>query len=130
MIKRTEKLPFEINLPPVYKKDIDNITHEVMDMVEAIYPNNFGVIKDFNYGVTRSDALDALQHFLGNSLENFGPYEDAMTIRGSVLFHSHLSMYLNVGLLNLKKCVIQLFIILKKIKLYPSLLLKVLYVRL
>ena len=98
-----KKLPFKINLPPVYKKDIDNITHEVMDMIEAIYPNNFGVIKDFNYGVTRSDALDALQHFLGNALENFGPYEDAMTIRGSVLFHSHLSMYLNVGLLNPKE---------------------------
>ena len=26
-----------------------------------------------------------------------------MTIRGSVLFHSHLSMYLNVGLLNPKE---------------------------
>ena len=98
-----KKLPREINLPTIYGTPIDRITNEVIDMVEAIYPKNFGISKDFNYGVTRSDALDALQFFLENALEYFGPYEDAMTIRGSVLYHSHLSMYLNVGLLSPKE---------------------------
>ncbi len=54
---------------------------------------------DFLLAVTRNQALQALEDFLTQRLENFGSYEDAMTVRSGVLYHSKLSPYLNLGLL-------------------------------
>ena len=51
------------------------------------------------YAVTRGEALAALQRFLDERLVLFGPYEDAMTGRSHSLYHSMLSPYLNLGLL-------------------------------
>lgn len=51
------------------------------------------------YAVTRGQALDALQHFLDERLPHFGPNQDAMTRRSHSVYHSLLSPYLNLGLL-------------------------------
>lgn len=51
------------------------------------------------YAATRDEALVALRRFLAERLPHFGLYEDAMTRRGHSLFHSMLSPYLNLGLL-------------------------------
>lgn len=98
-----KKLPKKVSIPSAFGVQADSITQEVLEMVEAQYPNHFGDIKDFSYGVTRTQALAALQYFLENGLKDFGPFEDAMTVRGSVLFHSQLSMYLNAGLVSPKE---------------------------
>ena len=51
------------------------------------------------YATTRDEALAVLGHFLAERLPHFGAYEDAMTRRSHSLFHSMLSPYLNLGLL-------------------------------
>jgi len=51
------------------------------------------------YAVTRGQALDALRRFLDERLRHFGPSQDAMTRRSHTLYHSVLSPYLNLGLL-------------------------------
>lgn len=60
------------------------------DVVSPVWPG---------YATTRAGALAALNHFLDERLSHFGPYEDAMTRRSHSLFHSMLSPYLNLGLL-------------------------------
>ena len=44
-------------------------------------------------------ALAAFDDFLANRLPAFGPYEDAMSSRHRTLYHSAVSPYLNLGLL-------------------------------
>ena len=51
------------------------------------------------YATSRAEALAVLRRFLTERLPAFGPYEDAMTGRSHSLFHSMLSPYLNLGLL-------------------------------
>jgi len=51
------------------------------------------------WATSRLGALQRLRHFVDNELENFGPYEDAMTSKSWHLSHSVLSAYLNIGLL-------------------------------
>ena len=50
--------------------------------------------------MTRADARAALDDFVAHRLADFGRYEDAMTERSDLLFHSHLSPYVNLGLLS------------------------------
>ncbi len=78
----------------------DEITEEVLDLVEEKFGNNFGVLRPFSYGVTRGQALQALDHFAKNLLDCFGDYQDAMLQDDRFLHHSLLSQYLNIGLLN------------------------------
>lgn len=49
--------------------------------------------------VTREEALASLHDFLENRVDRFGDYEDAMSEREPVLWHSVLSPAMNVGLL-------------------------------
>lgn len=48
---------------------------------------------------THEEALTYLQEFLATRLENFGPYEDALSVEHTRLFHSTLSPLMNIGLL-------------------------------
>ena len=76
----------------------DDMTSAVMEEVAAL-PSGLGSVDGFRYAVTRSQALDALQDFVANRLPNFGDYQDALTRRSHVVYHSLLSPYLNLGLL-------------------------------
>jgi deoxyribodipyrimidine photolyase-related protein len=51
------------------------------------------------YATTREEALRVLSGFLSERLPSFGAYEDAMSGRSHSLYHSVLSPYLNLGLL-------------------------------
>jgi len=54
--------------------------------------------------VTRADALRALDHFIEHRLSQFGDYQDAMIQGEPWMFHSHISFYLNCGLLLPLEC--------------------------
>ena len=77
----------------------DAITEEVLDLVEARFGENFGTLRPFHYGVTRTQARRALAHFTQHLLEGFGDFQDAMLQDDAFLHHSLLSPYLNLGLL-------------------------------
>lgn len=53
----------------------------------------------FWFPVTHEDARDALEVFLVERLPEFGPFEDAISREGTVLYHSVLTPALNTGLL-------------------------------
>ena len=78
----------------------DAVTEEVLDLVEATFPDNFGDLRPFRFAVTRGEARRALDHFATHLLPEFGDYQDAMLRDDKFLHHSILSMYLNIGLLS------------------------------
>lgn len=96
-----------ISIPKPYKSELDQITSEVIKIVEDKFKNHFGDIKPFNFAVTRIDALKVLDYFIKNNLAKFGDYQDAMIENEPWMFHSHLSFYLNCGLLNPLECVLE-----------------------
>jgi deoxyribodipyrimidine photolyase-related protein len=61
--------------------------------------DGIGSVGGFNLAVTQDQAQSALLDFIDSRLANFGPYEDAMSQAHPLLFHSFLSPYLNIGLL-------------------------------
>ncbi len=66
------------------------------------YPGSAG---PFDYPVTHEDASAWLDAFLEWRLAGFGPWEDALSERERVLFHSVLSPMLNIGLLTPRQVV-------------------------
>lgn len=91
-------LPRDIHLPTTPSFEPDEITRQVIAQVQAA-GHGVGTAHGFDLAVTRPQALDAFHNFLEHRLADFGPYEDAMSGRHSTLFHSVLSPYLNIGLL-------------------------------
>lgn len=90
----------DLFMPSPKKVGPDEITQEVLALVEREYPSNFGSLSDFWFAVTRSDALDALDHFVENALGGFGDYQDAMLQGEPFLYHSVIAQYINIGLLH------------------------------
>ena len=78
----------------------DAITAEVLDMVEAQFHDHFGRLRPFHWQVTRAGAEAARDAFLRDSLPDFGRYQDAMLADRPFMYHSLLSPYLNLGLLD------------------------------
>ena len=94
-----KSLPADVSPPKPYTVSPDDITSEVIELVEAEFENHMGEAKDFNYAVTRDEALKVLDQFIDQRFNQFGDYQDAMREGNVWLFHSHLSYYLNCGLL-------------------------------
>ncbi len=100
-----ESLPDDITIPAKLSFKPDDITADVIKLVRQTFPDHFGSLESFELAVTRKDALKVLQHFIDHSLQHFGNYQDAMKQGKPWLFHSHLSFYLNCGLLSPKEIV-------------------------
>jgi deoxyribodipyrimidine photolyase-related protein len=81
----------------------DATTREVLTLVAARFGHHFGDLEPFGWAVTRSDALQALDHFLTDCLPSFGDYQDAMKADEDFLYHSLISPYLNCGLLTARE---------------------------
>jgi len=82
----------------------DPITQEVITMVKKRANNHFGDIEPFDYAVTNLQAVETLKYFLEHCLANFGDYQDAMLSGEPFLYHSVISLYLNIGLLDPLDC--------------------------
>ena len=81
------------------KFEPDNITGDVLGLVESRFSSHFGELRPFWFATTREQALEALDHFIAHSLPTFGDYQDAMLRGEDFLFHAIISPYLNIGLL-------------------------------
>jgi deoxyribodipyrimidine photolyase-related protein len=92
-------LPRDIVPPSLPSFVPDKITEQVMVEVKG-FERASGLLDGFSLGVTHEQAQAAFQDFLTRRLANFGPYEDAMSQEHHTLFHSVLSPYLNLGLLD------------------------------
>lgn len=77
----------------------DNLTQDVIRLVGERFTEHFGDLEPFEFAVTRQQALKVLESFVDFRLADFGDYQDAMKQNEPWLFHSHISFYLNCGLL-------------------------------
>jgi deoxyribodipyrimidine photolyase-related protein len=89
-----------LEIPQIPKFKPDSITRDVLRLVDENFPDHFGQIEPFWFAVTAKDAHAALDHFITERLPRFGDYQDAMLTGERFLYHSVLSPYINVGLLD------------------------------
>ncbi|MBK9383598.1 MAG: cryptochrome/photolyase family protein [Planctomycetes bacterium] len=80
--------------PPRFEPD--EITREVRSLVEERYASHPGLVDLASLPATRADAERAWIWALEHCLPTFGPYEDALSVRSSGLFHTRLSALLNL----------------------------------
>ncbi|TVP78773.1 MAG: cryptochrome/photolyase family protein [Puniceicoccaceae bacterium] len=83
----------------------DEITAEVLRLVEDHFPKHPGSLKHFRWPVTRRAALHALNDFVKHRLPDFGTYQDAMWTDAPWLYHAWLGSSLNLKLLNPREVV-------------------------
>lgn len=83
----------------------DEITRDVIRLVENRFAKHPGTLESFAWPVTREQALQALERFITERLPLFGRYEDAMWPGEPWLYHSQLSAALNLKLLNAREVV-------------------------
>jgi deoxyribodipyrimidine photolyase-related protein len=93
------------HVPGNYRARPDEVTREVIELVERTWPDAPGRMDRFDWPVTREEALRALRDFAEHRLRGFGTYEDAMWAGEAVLYHSRLSSSLNLGLLRPHDCI-------------------------
>ena len=93
------------DFPNVFKISSDPVTMDVLSLVEQEFPEHFGSLDNFHFATTRSEALLILDDFIENRLDNFGDFQDAMVENEPWMFHSHISFYLNSGLLMPLECI-------------------------
>ncbi|WP_026374898.1 cryptochrome/photolyase family protein [Aestuariibacter salexigens] len=88
-----------VDVPAPTRLECDDITKQVIELVDTCFSDHFGSLEQFHYAVDRDGALEVLKAFLEQRLANFGTYQDAMKQDEAWLFHSHIGLYLNTGLL-------------------------------
>ncbi len=94
-----------LTIPAPYMGKIDDITYDVISLFSKYFNDHFGDIEPFYLAVTRTDALKVLDQFIEQRLPHFGNYQDAMIQGEPWMYHSHISFYLNCGLLLPLECV-------------------------
>jgi len=94
-----KKLPKNIDIPSRLSFNADEIDKEVMKEVSEKFEDHPGTLESYQWQTTRAGALQVLENFLEQKLNDFGPYEDAFEADQVFIFHSTLSPYLNNGLL-------------------------------
>jgi deoxyribodipyrimidine photolyase-related protein len=87
-------MPRPLSFPP------DAMTRDVLDLVAARFADHPGSLAEFDYAVTAEQAEAQAANFFAQALPKFGDYEDAMLTGERHLWHSILSPYLNLGLLD------------------------------
>jgi len=94
-----------LDVPPPYTAQRDAITNQVLQLVTERLSDHFGDLEPFHFAVTRDQARYALRKFIDERLPYFGTYQDAMLQDEPWMYHSHLSFYMNCGLLSPRECV-------------------------
>jgi deoxyribodipyrimidine photolyase-related protein len=95
----------KLSIPQPYTSKPDVITQELIELVEHHFPDHFGEISPFHFAVTTKQAKQAFEKFIKERLQFFGDYQDAMIEHEPWMYHSHISFYMNIGLLDPLECV-------------------------
>ena len=97
-----KKLPASVSLPPAYQP---KSTQNVSKLVEIIHQCGIPTLGHidpayFHWPVTREESLAALRNFIDHRFSHYGAYQDAMSTRDWLLFHSGISFALNAKMLH------------------------------
>ncbi len=95
-----KRLPKDVTPPEPKSFKPDEVTREVLDLVESRFGDHFGDLEPFWFAVTSAQAEKVFTHFVKEALARFGDYQDAMAQDRDTLFHSLIGLYLNAGLLD------------------------------
>jgi len=87
-------------LPAPKRFEPNEITREVLAQVAERFADHPGELADFDWPLTPSQAQAALTDFIENRLPLFGHYQDAMWDGEPWLYHSRLSVALNLKLIH------------------------------
>jgi deoxyribodipyrimidine photolyase-related protein len=62
---------------------------------------------NFEYPISRKDAIHLLKSFINQRLEHFGKYQDSIVSndKGNILYHSFLSSSINIGLITVDEII-------------------------
>jgi len=95
-----KKLPRKQTVPepPVAEKG-QHLTEAILSTKQD-FPEALGRAEPFPYPVDRESALIWLKQFFAERFHLFGDYEDAISSKHRIIFHSVLTPLLNIGLLN------------------------------
>ncbi len=95
-----KKLPEDLPIPEKlsFRRDVSDI----VAMIREAGVQTIGRIdpETFDWPITREESLELLHHFAQVRLMYFGAYQDAMTDRDWLLFHSRLSFAMNTKMLH------------------------------
>ena len=87
-------IPEPVVFPP------DQLTGNVLALVRSRFADHPGDLTDFSWPLTPAQAQRALTDFIEHRLADFGRYQDAMWLGEPWLYHSRLSVALNLKLLS------------------------------
>ncbi len=100
-----KKLPPSVRPPaPKFPPENEHV-REARQYVRTHFPDAPGSDGHFPYPTSATEARAWLADFLKHRLADFGAYEDAISTRERVMFHSQLTPALNVGLLSPREVV-------------------------
>ena len=103
-----KKLPKDIKVPLISKLKNTKHTDSLKKFIELNFKDHPGDTKYFWFPTTRKDALKQLDEFLDKRLKLFGDYEDAVSDKSNIMFHSALSPLINIGLITPEEILIRL----------------------
>jgi len=95
-----KKLPKNTDIPDPAWPEIDDMTRDVMALVDEAFADHPGTTEGFRQPVTHAEAEALASHFFDARLKTFGPYQDALTTQYKDVSHSMVSQALNTGLLD------------------------------
>lgn len=95
-----KKIPPKTLLPKARKITVSIYHQDICSLIVKNFDDHPGFLENIWFPVTRSGAMEQLEYFLKNKINDFGVYEDAMVEGKNFLFHSCLSALMNIGLLS------------------------------
>jgi len=94
-----KKLPNTVSIPKQLKLKNTSHTENLKKFIEINFKNHPGSVNNFWFPTTRDQCHKILDDFLKNKINLFGDYEDAVSKKSNILFHSSLSPLINIGLI-------------------------------
>lgn len=95
-----KKLPKAIRVPDTPCVAETESIRQARQYVRRNFPDAVGTDAEFNYPTDHETAATWLAEFVHQRLASFGDYEDSISEKHEVLFHSVLTPMLNIGLLS------------------------------
>ena len=95
--------PGDVRAPLAFVPDA--VTGRVLQQVRELFAAHPGELDHFDWPVTPTQAEAALTDFLDHRLNAFGEYQDAMWTAQPYLYHSRLSVALNLKLIHPRRVI-------------------------
>jgi deoxyribodipyrimidine photolyase-related protein len=93
------KLPKNISAPKYPKILETKHTKYLKPIIEKFFKDHPGSTNNFWLATEYDDVIKLLNFFIKEKSNLFGDYEDAVSQKDNILFHSALSPYINMGLI-------------------------------